>query len=100
MDDDVERIDLVDDFHAHRPARMKPIRVIGTGTLHYPVPAELSRQIFDANVFVPTRKDRIAQAKFLNHPEIMGETRLIRFMKICEFGGGYGHMTDWYFRGK
>lgn len=95
MDDDVERIDLVDDFHANRPARMKPLRTVGVGpcSYRYFLPASLARRVFSAEPYKPSEKDRTRQEG--SKPTM--EPRHIRLMRAIEYGVRNGQRTDWYF---
>jgi hypothetical protein len=97
-DDNVERIDLVDDFHANRPATLKPLRVMGGHPASYFIPAGLCGLLNSAELYARSETDRKRQAevdkKIVKEPT----SRLLRFMRTCEFGVRDGKMTDWYFR--
>lgn len=99
IDDDVERIDLVDDFHANCPARLRPIRVLGAGvdSGHYYLPSSLARHLFSAETYKRSEKDRHRQGKIDGGIAPARQSRLFRFMQICEFSVRNGQITDWYF---
>lgn len=103
FDDDVERIDLVDDFQTNTPARLKPIRTQVHGPSNQRLPLQLAGRVTSAQTYKPTEKHvrRQAEADAKMAPTLDERRRAtpwrVRFSQVCDFHVVGTMWTDWYF---